>query len=318
MTSADKIIPKNKNKGSSASDETSAAITGNNNPVVESRRNSIKREVAEGHKIQSSSPEVPPGKLRAPNARFAETPEAFAEVITRRADDLKAANKIKDDKLFYQEVLKIFKEEMELGDTAPKLNFEETHPNARASYSDTDNTLYVYMNNFPQNDRAKGVAILAHELKHFLQFKEELLTSEPTDALDRLINAKAKNLMRQHPQLSEEQAQGIVQQWYMDNGDYKEHIFDILLNEGWTRNEINDKFGAKVQEYLKNEEHYIDKDESLSIDKILKSYEDQITEQEAYDAGDAAGSAFNKNILGIDEQVRTRETQNVKHIRKIY
>ncbi len=35
--------------------------------------------------------------------KFAETPEAFAEVITKRADDLKAANKIKDDKLFYQE-----------------------------------------------------------------------------------------------------------------------------------------------------------------------------------------------------------------------
>ena len=245
-------------------------------------------------------------KLKS-SKKFAETPKAFAEVITKRINDFKKVNNIENDQKFYEEVLRIFKEEMDLGEAAPTLNFNQTHQNARAMYSDTDNVLYIFMNNFPK-DRAKGVAILAHELKHFLQFKEELLTGEPAEAIDKIINAKAKNLMRTNPQLSQEQAQSIVQQWYVQDGDYKPHIYDILLNENWSRNELDNIYGYKVQEYLKNEECYVDKNESLAIDNTLKSYENQVTEKEAYDVGDAVGTAFSKEILGINKVIKTRES----------
>ena len=173
------------------------------------------------------------------------------------------------------------------------------------------------MNNFPKNDRAKGIAILSHELKHFFQFKEELLTGNPAEAIENLIEAKAKNLRRKYPQLTDKKALNIVQGWYIEDGDYKSHIYDILLHEGWAKNEIDDVFGKKAQEYLKNEEHYIDKDESLTIDKTLKAYENQITEREAYEVGDAVGTAFNKSVLGIDRPIRTKENLSLENITNI-
>lgn len=259
-------------------------------------------------KPETNKINIPKGKFAAPNAKFAETPEAFAGIISKKKYALEDANHLQDN-AFYNEVYSILTKEMDLSDKiAPKIvltNIDMPGSGARSAYDCFDNTITIYGNNYPK-DRAEGVALLAHELKHFLQFKEELLTEGI--GLEGVINAKTEDVLRKNPDATREQAyNAVVSEFTTPDGTIKEHILSIYDDESYPINEADDKFGLQAQKYAENDEHYIDKAESLKIDGTYRAYEDQAVEKEAYDVSDAVGTAFNREVLGIDKPVRTRE-----------
>ena len=272
---------------------------------VVDKRQQLKQKISTGEKIHNRNLKMSKGKLASPNEKFAETPEAFSSIITTRADNIKNLMQIKDDKIFYEKLYTIFKEEMGINEIAPEISFEKFHENARAGYYCTDNKLRIFENNFPKN-RAEGAALIAHELKHFLQFKEELLTEDI--GLDGVIEAMAKNITDKNPNISQEQAINKVTSWFVNkDGNFNEHILKIYDYEGYGINEAIDTFGLKAHEYNQNEANYIDKTESLNIDGTLRAYENQVMEKEAYDVSDKVGTEFNKVILGLNKPMNTRE-----------
>ena len=254
---------------------------------------------------------IPTVKLSAPNAIFAETPQAFCDVISRRANDFKRIIVEKDDNVFYQKVMDIFIEEMGIEGIAPSLILG-THENARSAYDNTNNTISIFTNNFPEG-RAMGVGIIAHELKHFIQFKEMLKT--PEIGFQGIIEANIENVMRTNSSVTREQAEQVVWSWFTDSeGEIKPHILDIMLNEGYSENEIGDMYGKLAQKYAKNEANYVTKTESLEIDGTLNAYQTQIVEAEAYEVSDAVATQFNKTVLAINKPIQTRETSNVSKV----
>ena len=145
-----------------------------------------------------------------------------------------------------------------------------------------------------------GLGIIAHELKHFLQFKDELLTytDDSMDGFMNLIDAKAHDVLRQHPEINYDEAFDKILSNFLDsNGKLKPHIQAIISSE--TPISPDSPKGQLVKKYLENEACYIDKTESLSIDGTLKSYENQVVELEAYSVGDVVATTFNKEILGF-------------------
>lgn len=245
-------------------------------------------------------------EIRIPKGRFAsdvDVTERFKDIIYKNKEKFKTLSSIQDQKIFIERSYKIFLEGMGIDENiAPKLDFTRQHPNARACYSDTDNTLYIIGKNFPK-DKSVGLGIIAHELTHFLQFKDELLTysDDSLDGFMNLIVAKVQNELRQHPEK-----------------DYDETFTEILEDfSGFHVQAIissqppispDSPKGQLVKKYLENEANYINKTESLSIDGTLKSYEDQLMEAEAYSTGDVVATMFNKEILGFDSPVYTRES----------
>lgn len=261
--------------------------------------------------VRKASFNIPAVKLRAHNSIFAETPQAFCDVISRRVNDFKKLLSEKDDNLFYQKVMDIFIEEMGIEGIAPSLILG-THENARSAYDNTNNTISIFTNNFPEG-RAMGVGIIAHELKHFIQFKEMLKT--PEIGFQGVIEANIENVMRSNSSVTREQAEQLVWSWFTDSeGEIKPHILDIMLYEGYPENEINDMYGKLAQKYAENEANYVTKTESLGIDGTLNAYQTQIVEAEAYDVSDAVATHFNKTVLGINKPIQTRETSNVSHV----
>ncbi|MCQ2753930.1 MAG: hypothetical protein MJ231_02660, partial [bacterium] len=271
----------------------------------------IVQEMEESEAKTEAKINIPKGKFEAPNTKFAETPEAFASIIKNRATDIKILMEIKDDKMFYSELLKLFSKEMGLGNITPEIIFEPYHANARCAYYQHDHKIRIYENNFPK-DRAFGTALLAHELKHMLQFKEMLKT--PEIGLNGIIEAQTKNLMSENPKLTKDQAIEIVTSWYCENGDFKPHIYDILLEEGYPENKIKDMYGQIAMKLLDNEKHYIDKTESVKIDGTLRAYEEQISEAQAYEVSDVVGTEFNRSILDKNEPINTRESVSQANI----
>ncbi len=138
----------------------------------------VKTEV----KINNTKPKViniPAGKFEAPNAKFAETDEAFRSIVTKRSNDIRELNKITDIDEFCQKSFELIKKEMGLDDSSIKLQITD-----KDNYYDHEtNTVFISRNWAGKEkghikgkgDKAEIFGGMAHELNHYLQWKEIVL-----------------------------------------------------------------------------------------------------------------------------------------------
>ena len=122
---------------------------------------------------------IPQGKFAAPNAKFVETDEAFRTIVTKRKSDIQELDKIADIDEFCEKSFKLMKEEMGLEDSDIKLKITD-----KDNYYDHEtNTVYISRNwsgkekghVSGKGDKAEIFGGMAHELNHYLQWKEIVL-----------------------------------------------------------------------------------------------------------------------------------------------
>lgn len=110
---------------------------------------------------------IPKGTLASDIALFTETNEGFRNIVRNRAGDIAELNKIKDSDKFLEKGFQILKEEMGIVDSPIKLKIT----NDVNEYDLVTNTVSINRN-WADGDKAELFGAMAHELNHFLQWKE--------------------------------------------------------------------------------------------------------------------------------------------------
>lgn len=110
---------------------------------------------------------IPKGTLASDIALFIETDEGFRNIVMNRAGDIAELNKIKDTDKFLEKGFQILKEEMGIADSPIKLKIT----NDGNEYDLVTNTVSINRN-WADGDKAELFGAMAHELNHFLQWKE--------------------------------------------------------------------------------------------------------------------------------------------------
>lgn len=110
---------------------------------------------------------IPKGTLASDIALFTETDAGFRNIVRNRAGDIAELNKIKDTDKFLEKGFQILKEEMGIADSQIKLKIT----NDGNEYDLVTNTVSINRN-WADGDKAELFGAMAHELNHFLQWKE--------------------------------------------------------------------------------------------------------------------------------------------------
>lgn len=126
---------------------------------------------ADGNEILASATDaeihIPKGVLASDIAPFIETDDGFKNIVRNKARDIAELDKIKDVDKFLEKSFQIIKEEMGLADSSIKLEIT----NDGNEYDLVTNTVSINRN-WADGDKAELFGAMAHELNHFLQWKE--------------------------------------------------------------------------------------------------------------------------------------------------
>ena len=230
-------------------------------------RQELADQVASGQKVKSNSNiilPVPKGSLEAPNAKFAETDKAFAEVITKNQYELFSHHlqlKIDGDKNNYiKNVYNLFVKEMGLEGIAPKLEIKDGINDYDGGFTPSEYKIEI--------DATKGedylVQTIAHELNHFLQFKEMMITG--SDGIERLAYNDAVNVVSKANQenvfegLSQNEFDILFKQIVEEKIALYKSLYTELVNDSrYPHNNINSYYGQKADRYTEAQIAYTGK-----------------------------------------------------------
>ena len=150
-------------------DNVNIGATGNKVHVNEDKTVVKINDNASGVLTDSPDAEIhiPKGTLASDIALFIETDEGFRNIVMNRAGDIAELNKIKDTDKFLEKGFQILKEEMGIVDSQIKLKIT----NDGNEYDLVTNTVSINRN-WADGDKAELFGAMAHELNHFLQWKE--------------------------------------------------------------------------------------------------------------------------------------------------
>lgn len=161
--------------------------------VIENKRMLLKQKMAQGNKVlQNSNTSIPKGALKAPSSKFAETDEAFINIVRNNKQAILELNKKSGDD-FIKGAFALFKKAMGLEDAPIKLKIIGSGSNYSSVGDKLGESAEIAINrNWQNGNKAELFGAICHELNHQFQYKEIYINSIATD-FDKNLNM-SKNL----------------------------------------------------------------------------------------------------------------------------
>lgn len=146
--------------------------------IIENKRVQLKQKIANGNKVsQNGILSIPKGSLKAPSSKFAETDEAFVNIVRNNKQAILELNKKSGDD-FIQGAFLFCKKAMGLEDAPIKLKIISSGPNYSSAGQKLEESAGIAINrNWQNGNKAELFAAICHELNHMLQYKEMYLNS---------------------------------------------------------------------------------------------------------------------------------------------
>lgn len=161
--------------------------------VIENKRIKLKQKMAQGNKVlQNSNTSIPKGALKAPSSKFAETDEAFINIVRNNKQAILELNKKSGDD-FIKGAFALCKKAMGLEDAPIKLKIIGSGSNYSSVGDKLGESAEIAINrNWQNGNKAELFGAICHELNHQFQYKEIYINSIATD-FDKNLNM-SKNL----------------------------------------------------------------------------------------------------------------------------
>lgn len=161
--------------------------------VIENKRILLKQKMAQGNKVlQNSNTSIPKGALRAPSSKFAETDEAFINIVRNNKQAILELNKKSGDD-FIKGAFALCKKAMGLEEAPIKLKIIGSGSNYSSVGDKLGESAEIAINrNWQNGNKAELFGAICHELNHLFQYKEIYINSIATD-FDKNLNM-SKNL----------------------------------------------------------------------------------------------------------------------------
>lgn len=146
--------------------------------IVENKRVQLKQKMAQGNKVPLSGDiSIPKGSLKAPSSKFAETDEAFVNIVRNNKQAIIELNKKSGDD-FIQGAFALCKKAMGLEGAPIKLKIISSGPNYSEAGQKLEESAEIAINrNWQNGNKAELFGAICHELNHMLQYKEMYLNS---------------------------------------------------------------------------------------------------------------------------------------------
>lgn len=150
--------------------------------VIENKRILLKQKMAQGNKVlQNSNTSIPKGALRAPSSKFAETDEAFINIVRNNKQAILELNKKSGDD-FIKGAFALCKKAMGLEDAPIKLKIIGSGSNYSSVGDNMGKSAGIAINrNWQNRNKAELFAAICHELNHQFQYKEMYINSTLND-----------------------------------------------------------------------------------------------------------------------------------------
>lgn len=150
--------------------------------IVENNRVQLKQEIARGNKVpQSGDISIPKGSLKAPSSKFAETDEAFINIVRNNKQAILELNKKSGDD-FIKGAFALCKKAMGLEDAPIKLKIIGSGSNYSSVGDNMGKSAGIAINrNWQNGNKAELFAAICHELNHQFQYKEMYINSTLND-----------------------------------------------------------------------------------------------------------------------------------------
>ena len=254
--------------------------------VIENKRMLLKQKMANGNKVPLSGDiSIPKGSLKAPSSKFAETDEAFVNIVRNNKQAIIELNKKSGDD-FIQGAFALCKKAMGLEGAPIKLKIISSGPNYSSAGQKLEESAGIAINrNWQNGNKAELFAAICHELNHMLQYKEMYLNS--------IINDR--NL--------------IMSKSFIDWIGKQEEFFNGHLGNYYDKAEIySDNF---LNNYIEPDVNFI-------------AYKKQPVEAESSRRGELVCDAYNQVIqnssanIKLDPLERQATQQIINNIKKKY
>lgn len=246
-------------------------IFGKNNVEIDANGNRVRvnddgtvvRIDADGNEIPASATDaeihIPKGVLASDIAPFIETDDGFKNIARNRARDIAELDKIKDVDEFLEKSFSMIKEEMGLADSSIKLVI------GNDNYYDLETNTVFINRNWQNGDKAELFGAIAHELDHFLQWKEVI-----------------RNLDENHPMYKAVYEQLTSTEEGIDNFTY--------ILEKYNDTPVTELTKKQAKEYADNWQNYIEPTDPKAgkvdvTSEQYKRYKEQPVEAEAMRRG---------------------------------
>ena len=161
--------------------------------IIENKRVQLKQKIANGNKVsQNGILSIPKGSLKAPSSKFAETDEAFVNIVRNNKQAILELNKKSGDD-FIKGAFALCKKAMGLEDAPIKLKIIGSGSNYSSVGDKLGESAEIAINrNWQNGNKAELFGAICHELNHQFQYKEIYINSIATD-FDKNLNM-SKNL----------------------------------------------------------------------------------------------------------------------------
>lgn len=150
--------------------------------IIENKRMLLKQKMAQGNKVlQNSNTSIPKGALRAPSSKFAETDEAFINIVRNNKQAILELNKKSGDD-FIKGAFALCKKAMGLEEAPIKLKIIGSGSNYSSVGDKLGESAEIAINrNWQNGNKAELFGAICHELNHQFQYKEMYINSTLND-----------------------------------------------------------------------------------------------------------------------------------------
>lgn len=150
--------------------------------IIENKRMLLKQKMAQGNKVsQNCNTYIPKGSLKAPSPKFAETDEAFINIVRNNKQAILELNKKSGDD-FIKGAFALCKKAMGLEDAPIKLKIIGSGSNYSSVGDNMGKSAGIAINrNWQNGNKAELFAAICHELNHQFQYKEMYINSTLND-----------------------------------------------------------------------------------------------------------------------------------------
>lgn len=259
--------------------------------VIENKRIKLKQKMAQGNKVpQSGDISIPKGSLKAPSSKFAETDEAFAAMINKnkyKILQMQAEYRVTGNKKGYlSNLYKFICKEMDIENVSLKLVNDEDARYGGAFIS-ANKTVELNI-----NYNGDYVEVITHELNHYLQFKEQLITG---NGVDIVANNDAVRILKEDIRAGEIKTQAEANQLYnslykIGRESYSKDYLDVLNGTKYPKNtNPNDYYFKKANQYNQADLDYEDACVNYEI------YENNLKEVESKRRGILSAKLINES-----------------------
>ena len=233
----------------------------NNSKKSIQSREALKAKLQKGGKVITSKEKdihIPKGKLAAPSAKFAETDDAFQTMIQKNKFKIllmQAEYRITGNKENYLNSLyRLICKEMDI-ENVPLRIVNNPNTNDGGAFSPASREVEINI-----NYNGDPIEQITHELNHFLQIKEQLITG---NGVDIVANNDAVQLTRMDIQAGEVTTQAEVNQRFNDyyrvgREGYSTDYSDVLNGTRYPKNtDPNDYYFQKANKYNQADIDYV-------------------------------------------------------------